>query len=72
MQILIYFAYPLHNMPRHKKEIPLEDVKYNLKGLKTLIGEGKTQDEIAEYYKKHGIEVTQSTICRRIQDINKE
>jgi len=51
-------------MPRRKINIPLDDIK----GLKTLIGEGKVQEEIAEYYRKKGIEVDQSTISRRIQD----
>jgi hypothetical protein len=34
------------NMARPTIWIPLEDVK----GLKTLVAEGKTQDEIADYY----------------------
>ena len=52
-------------MPRRKINIPLDDIK----GLKTLIGEGKVQEEIAEYYRKKGIEVDQSTISRRIQGL---
>lgn len=55
-------------MPRRKINIPLDDIK----GLKTLIGEGKVQEEIAEYYRKKGIEVDQSTISRRIQELDEE
>jgi arginine repressor len=54
-------------MPRPKKEIPFEDV--NIKGIKTLLSEGKTQNEIAEYYKKHGIDVNRVTILRRIKEL---
>ncbi|WP_292466349.1 hypothetical protein [Methanolobus sp.] len=46
--------------------IPLEDVK----GLKTLVAEGKTQDEIADYYMEKGIEVTRSTISRKMKEWN--
>lgn len=53
-------------MPRPKKFIPLEDIK----GLKTLVDEGKTQDEIEDYFKKHGIEVDQVTISRRIKELS--
>jgi arginine repressor len=57
-------------MSRPKKQIPLKDVK--IKGLKTLIKEGKTQEQIAEYYrKKHDINVDQATISRRIAEIKK-
>ena len=55
-------------MPRRKINIPLDDIK----GLKTLIGEGTVQEEIAEYYRKKGIEVDQSTISRRIQELADE
>ena len=57
-------------MPRRKIDIPLDDI--SIKGLKTLIDEGKKQEEIAEYYKKKGIEVDQSTISRRIQELDEE
>ena len=50
-------------MPRPKKHIPLEDIK----GLKTLINEGKTQEEIAAYFK-----VDQATISRKIRKIKME
>ena len=52
-------------MPRPKIKIPLEDIK----GLKTLIREGFTQNEIAEYYALHGIKADQATISRRIQEL---
>jgi hypothetical protein len=48
-------------MPRPKKDIPLEDIK----GLKTLLEEGKIQDEIAVYYG-----VDQATISRKISKMN--
>jgi arginine repressor len=54
-------------MPRPKIDIPLEDIK----GLITLIREGFTQNEIAEYYSKHGIKVDQATISRRIRALLK-
>jgi arginine repressor len=57
-------------MPRKSKEIPLEDIKYHLKGLKTLIQEGKTQEEMAEYYRQNGIDVDQTTISRKIKQMN--
>lgn len=69
MQNLIYFAHVFNNMPRHKIQIPVEDVHYKLKGLKTLVEEGKTQEGIAEYYKSKGIEVDRSTISRRIREL---
>lgn len=50
-------------MARPKKEIPLGDIK----GLKTLLDEGKTQDEIADYYK-----VDQATISRRIKEMKND
>ena len=50
---------------RPKKFIPLEDIK----GLKTLVKEGKSQDEISNYFKSHGIDVDQVTISRRIKDL---
>lgn len=52
-------------MPRPKIKIPLEDIK----GLKTLIREGFTQNEIAKYYALHGIKADQATISRRIQEL---
>lgn len=45
--------------------IPFEDVK----GLKTLVKEGKTQDEIADYYRSIGIEITRSTISRKMKEM---
>jgi hypothetical protein len=54
------------NMARPTIWIPLEDVK----GLKTLVAEGKTQDEIADYYMEKGIEVTRSTISRKMKEWN--
>lgn len=56
-------------MPRHKKEIPVNDV--HLKGLKTLIDEKKTQEQIAEYYRQNGIEVDQSTISRNLKKLKR-
>lgn len=50
-------------MARPFNFIPLEDIK----GLKTLTQEGKTQEEIQEYYKKHGIHASQPTISRMIK-----
>ena len=47
-------------MARPKKQIPLEDVK----GIKTLLEEGKTQSEIAKYYN-----VAQSTVSEHIKRI---
>lgn len=47
------------------KEIPFEDIF--IKGLKTLISEGKTQREMAEYY---GVGV--ATINRRLKELKKE
>lgn len=55
-------------MSRPQKFIPLED----LKGLKTLIKEEKTHDEIQEYYKQHGLEVDRTTISRRIKKLNEK
>jgi len=72
MQNLIYSAYVSYSMPRPKKEIPIEDVKYHLKGLKTLSQEGKTQEEIAEYYRQNGIDVDQTTISRKIKQMKEE
>ena len=60
MHNYICFEYVLYSMVRPKKVIPLED----LKGLRTLLQEGKTQKEIAEYYG-----VTQPTISRLINGI---
>ena len=61
-------------MPRPKIDIPFDDIniRIKIKGLKTLIKEGKVQEEIAEYYRKKGIEVDQSTISRRIQELDEE
>lgn len=53
-------------MARPQKFIPLEDIK----GLKTLRKEGKTQEEISRYFKEHGIDVDQVTISRRIKDFD--
>ena len=50
-------------MSRPCKEIPFEDTK----GLKTLLGEGRTQYEIADYFK-----VDQATISRNIKKMKKE
>lgn len=47
-------------MPRPRKEIPLDDVK----GLKTLIDEGKTQQEMADYYG-----INQATISRKVKEL---
>jgi arginine repressor len=54
-------------MARPKKDIPLHDIK----GLKTLLKEGKTQQEIADYYTEKGIDVDQATISRRIKEMTK-
>lgn len=45
---------------RPRKNIPLDDVK----GLRTLIGEGKTQQEMADYFG-----VDQKTISRRMKEL---
>jgi len=50
-------------MARPKKNIPMDDVK----GLKTLLDEGKTQKEIADYYNTN-----QSTICRKIKEMEQD
>jgi len=59
-------------MTKKRINIPIDDIKYHLKGLKTLIKEKKTQEEIAEYYRQHGIEVDQSTISRNIKKLKEE
>ena len=69
MHNYLYYAYQLYSMSRPKKQIPLKDVK--IKGLKTLLKEGKTQEQIADYYRKHDINVDQATISRRIAEIKK-
>lgn len=45
---------------RPRKDIPLDDVK----GLRTLIDEGKTQQEIADYFG-----VDRATISRRMKEL---
>lgn len=47
-------------MPPHRKDIPFYDVK----GLKTLLGEGKNVTQIANYY-----EVSRRTVRRRIEEL---
>lgn len=61
-------------MPRRKIDIPFDDIniKIKIKGLQTLIKEGKVQEEIAEYYRGKGINVDQTTISRRIAELNEE
>jgi arginine repressor len=59
-------------MPRKRIDIPADDIKYHLKGLKTLINEKMTQEEIAEYYRQHGIQVDQSTISRNVKKLKEE
>jgi arginine repressor len=60
-------------MPRPKKEIPLDDMNIRIKGLKTLVKEGKTQDEITEYYsKKLNLKIDRATISRRIKEMKGE
>jgi hypothetical protein len=51
-------------MPCPRKKIPINDIK----GLKTLLKEGLTQERIAEYYRENGIEVDRVTILRRIRE----
>jgi predicted transcriptional regulator len=51
-------------MVRPRKEIPLY---HDIKCLKTLVQEGKTQEEIADYYG-----VDQATISRRLKKIKKD
>jgi hypothetical protein len=52
-------------MPRPEKWIPLCDVK----GLATLIHEGKSQQEIAEYYSAVlPYHIDKSTISRRLKE----
>jgi Trp operon repressor len=60
MQIFISSAYVLIIMATPRKEIPIIDIK----GLATLIKEGKTQQEMADYYG-----VDQATISRRFAEI---
>jgi arginine repressor len=55
-------------MPPRFKFIPLEDIK----GLKTLIKEGMTQDQMEAYYKEYGIDVDRVTISRRIKELGDE
>jgi len=55
-------------MSRPQKFIPLHDIK----GLKTLMKEGKNPIEIAEYYKTWGIIVDRMTITRRIEELKKK
>lgn len=50
-------------MSRPKKQIPFEDIK----GLKTLLAEGKTKEEIAEIFG-----VNEKTISRRLKEIKEE
>jgi arginine repressor len=52
-------------MPRPKKEIPTKGIK----GLKTLLKEGKTQREIVAYYKSKGFDVGLGTVNRRIKEL---
>lgn len=55
-------------MVRPKKEIPIHDTR--IKGLTTLIAEGKTQEEMAAYYRKNGfVDVNRSTISRRLKEM---
>ena len=72
MQMLICIAYVFYTMTKKRINIPIDDIKYHLKGLKTLIKEKKTQEEIAEYYRQHGIQVDQSTISRNIKKLKEE
>ena len=62
MRNYLSIVYILINMGRRKKEIPFKDVK----GLETLIDEGKTQEEIAAYY-----HVDQATISRRMNELKR-
>ena len=50
-------------MAPRRKEIPFEDVK----GLKTLLKDGFTQEQIAEYY-----HVSRRTVKRRIDELHKQ
>ena len=53
-------------MARPTKQIPFD----NVKGLKTLLEEGKTQDEIAAYFsEKLGIKCSQQTISNKIKEL---
>ena len=70
VQNYLYFAHTLHIMPRPRKDIPLNDVNIRIKGLKTFVNEGKTQEEIAEYYsKKLKMKIDRATISRRIKEM---
>jgi arginine repressor len=55
-------------MPRPKTNIPLEDIK----GLKTLVNEHKTQEEIVSYYSKFGIHIDRSNISRKIKEMDEK
>lgn len=68
VQMLIYIAHIFYIMPKKRIDIPVDDIKYHLKGLKTLIKEQYTQEAMAEYYRQKGIEVDRSTISRKLKE----
>lgn len=51
---------------RPRAWIPLDDIR----GLRTLINAGWDQVQIADYYRRMGLEVSQATISRRIKELN--
>ena len=59
---------PTKQPQRPRAWIPLDDIR----GLKTLIHGGWDQVQIADYYRKMGLEVSQPTVSRRIRELRKE
>jgi hypothetical protein len=56
-------------MPRPEKWIPQKDIL----GLQTLIEEGWTQEQIAEYYSKRlPYKVAQRTISKKLEELKQE
>lgn len=54
-------------MVRPTKHIPRDDIK----GLKTLLEEGKSQDEIAAYFSNVlKIKISQQSISNKIKELN--
>lgn len=43
--------------------------EYDIKGIRTLREEGKTAQEIADYFKSHGINVARRTVSQRLEEL---
>lgn len=56
---------PTKQPQRPRAWIPLDDVR----GLNTLIRAGWDQVQITDYYRRMGLEVSQSTVSRRIKEM---